>query len=511
MPDVHKTVSFWQDTVDMPMFTPLSAPIAVDACVIGGGIAGLTTAFLLLQAGRSVALVEANVLGGGETGNTTAHFFPPDERYFRIEEKFGRDGARIVADAYSKATSLVESIVESEGMDCNFFRLDGYLVTHGRGDPVDIDREYEAARRAGVEVEILARVPELPYDTGRCLRFANNAQFHPLKYLCGLAMAIDRMGGKIYCGTRATAIEHSGDRKLVRTADGFEVQAEDVIVATHTPFNDRTVMHTKQSGYMSYVIGARVKRDEVPAILMWDTGDPYHYVRLAATDNTDGSDLLIIGGEDHKTGQDPQPRHRFDALENWMRERFPMAQEVSYRWSGMVMEPADGLAFFGRNPLDERGIYIITGDSGNGMTHCTAGAILVRDLVCGISNPWADLFAPNRKAVHGLGDYLREQGNVVRQYADWVKDGEVEHPSLIPAGEGALVRQGMKLLAVHRSADGRLSTLSAACTHLGCAVHWNGVEKSWDCPCHASRFSPDGEVLHGPATKPLAREQLDPD
>jgi glycine/D-amino acid oxidase-like deaminating enzyme/nitrite reductase/ring-hydroxylating ferredoxin subunit len=485
--------------------------MAVDACVIGGGIAGLTTAFLLLQAGRSVALLEAHALGGGETGNTTAHFFPPDERYFHIEEKFGRDAARTVADAFSKSTALVESIVESEGIDCNFFRLDGYLVTHQDGDPADIEREYEAARRAGVEVELLPRVPDLQYDTGRCLRFANNAQVHPLKYLCGLAMAIERMGGHIFCATRATAIDHTGERKLVRTADGFEVQADDVIVATHTPFNDRTVMHTKQSGYMSYVIGARVMRDDVPAILMWDTGDPYHYVRLASTDNTDGSDVLIIGGEDHKTGQDTHPQHRFDALERWMRERFPAAQEVHYRWSGMVMEPADGLAYFGRNPLDERGVYVITGDSGNGMTHCTAGAILVRDLICGFSNTWADLYAPNRKAFHGMGEFLKEQGNVVKQYTDWVRQGEVGDASKIPAGEGALVRQGMKLLAVHRGTDGQLTTVSAACTHLGCAVHWNSVEKSWDCPCHASRFSPSGEVLHGPATRPLAPETLEPD
>jgi Rieske Fe-S protein len=276
-----------------------------------------------------------------------------------------------------------------------------------------------------------------------------------------------------------------------------------VIVACNTPFNNRVVMHTKQAAYRTYVIGVEVPRGSVPRILLWDTGDPYYYVRLETAPAPAAGDLLIVGGADHKVGQDSHPEHRYDDIERWVRERFPMAGPVRYRWSGEVMEPADGPAYLGRNPLDDDNVYIITGDSGNGMTHTTIGAMLITDLIMGRENKWASLYDPARKVIHGLSDFVSEQANTLAQYGDWVGKAEVESVTQIAPGSGAILNQGVHKLAVYRDATGALHALSATCTHLGCVVHFNSAERSWDCPCHGSRFAIDGSVLHGPAATPL--------
>jgi glycine/D-amino acid oxidase-like deaminating enzyme/nitrite reductase/ring-hydroxylating ferredoxin subunit len=499
------STSLWMATTTVPRFAPLPRNTEAEVCVIGAGIAGLTTAYLLQREGRHVTVIDAAGIGAGETGRTTAHFFPPDERYAEIERRFGFDAASIVADSYRRSTDRVETLVAEAGIDCDFERLDGYLISAGVTGNDVIAREFAATRRLGLDVQRLARVPGLSFDTGPCLCFADQAQFHPLKYLTGLAQAIVRAGGTIHGATAALGLRADEDRQIVITERGT-IDAGAVVVATNTPFNDRVVMHTKQAGYRSYVIGVRVPRHSVPSILLWDTGEPYFYARLAACDDAD--DVLVVGGRDHKVGQDVRPQHRYEEIEAWVRLRFPMAGALLYRWSGEVMEPADGLAYLGRNPLDADNVYVITGDSGNGMTHCTAGAMLVTDLIVGRDNLWARLYSPSRKAVHAIPAYVSEQANALAQYADWLKGGEVESVGEIAPGEGALMRDDGKLLAVYREAGGALQVLSAACPHLGCAVHWNSAEKSWDCPCHASRFDHHGALLHGPATSPLAEATL---
>jgi glycine/D-amino acid oxidase-like deaminating enzyme/nitrite reductase/ring-hydroxylating ferredoxin subunit len=494
-------------TANVPGFSSLQQNIDAEVCIVGAGIAGLTTAYLVVKEGKSVVLIDAMQIGAGETGRTTAHFFPPDNRYFKIERAFGLSKAKQVADSYRSATDLVESIIQSENLDCEFERLDGYLFSLTEKQHLDLIRELAAARRAGVEVEMLPRVPDLSFDTGPCLHFANQAQFHPLKYLAGLANAYIAKGGKIYTHTRALSIEDNNQKQTVVTSGG-RIRADAVVVATNTPFNDRVVMHTKQSGYRTYVIGMRVPKGSVPRVLLWDTGDPYYYMRLESPAAEEAHDVLVVGGADHKVGQDEFPEHRYDEIERWVGERFPMAQSVEYKWSGEVMEPADGVAYLGRNPMDNKNVYVITGDSGNGMTHCTAGAILITDLIMGRDNPWAEIYDPARTAIHGISGFLKEQANTLSQYRDWLTPGEIESVREISAGQGAIMRDGMKKLAVYRDEEGELHALSAACTHLGCVVSWNSAEKSWDCPCHASRFSTSGEVLHGPAPRPLEHVEL---
>ena len=499
------STSVWHASATLPDFPPLKGDGYADVCVIGAGIAGLTSAYLLLRDGKSVTVIDAAGVGAGETGRTTAHFFPPDERYAEIERGFGADQAALVADSYHRATDCVEAIIRREQITCEFERLDGFLFNpQGQWDNT-LEREYAVTTRLGLNVRRVERVPGLGFDTGPCLCFANQAQFHPLKYLDGLVRAILRMGGRIHGHTRALEIKGDGELRSVITETG-RIEAAAVVVATNTPFNNRVVMHTKQAGYRTYVVALEVPRDALPRMLMWDTGDPYYYVRLASAD---GHDLLVVGGQDHKVGQDDHPQHRYAQIEGWVRERFPMAGQVAYRWSGEVMEPSDGLAFLGRNPLDHDNVYIITGDSGNGMTHCTAGAILIDDLIMKRPNNWTELYAPARKAFHGVGEFITEQANTLAQYADWLRGGDVESVEEIGAGEGAVLRHGGKLLAVYRSDDGGLQAVSAACTHLGCAVHWNAGEKSWDCPCHGSRFAADGTVLHGPARRPLSAAAIE--
>jgi glycine/D-amino acid oxidase-like deaminating enzyme/nitrite reductase/ring-hydroxylating ferredoxin subunit len=501
--------SIWMATADVPEFPALAGDLETGVCVIGAGIAGLTTAYLLSCEGQQVTLIDALGIGAGETGRTTAHFFPPDEWYVDIENGFGKDKARLVAGSFAKATDLVEAIVLRENIDCGFERLDGYLYALPGNHLKALDKEFAAASRAGADVEFLERVPGLSFDTGSCVRYKHQAQFHPLKYIAGLADAFVRNGGRIYCGTRAVDIDGDEDMQTVRTRGG-NIDARAVVVATNTPFNDRVVMHTKQAGYRTYVIGVRVPKASVPRILLWDTGDPYYYVRLQSPDIAAGHDILIAGGADHKVGQDTHPEHRYDEIERWVREHFPMAQEVEYRWSGEVMEPSDGPAYLGRNPMDDKNVYIITGDSGNGMTHSTIGAMLVTDLIMGRDNPWASFYAPSRKVRHGFSDFLGEQANTLSRYGEWAKGGEVDSVNEIKAGDGAIVKDGTRRLAVYRDEHGELHALSAKCTHLGCVVHWNSAERSWDCPCHGSRFDTAGEVIHGPAVAALQATTLTP-
>lgn len=503
------TLSIWAKTAPVAAMPTLSGELQADTCIIGGGIAGLTTAYLLSLEGQRVILLEAREPGSGETGRTTAHLAPPDEWYHCIEQTFGSVNARLVASGQMAAIEQVASIVGSEGLDCEFERLDGYLYS-ATGDPGEIRRESEAATRAGLEVELLPQVPGLPYETGTCLRYAQLAQFHPLKYLDGLIDCIRRRDGRIFGDTRATGIDRSGDKLHVQT-DGGRVVASSVVVATNTPFNNRVVLHTKQNGYRTYVIGVEVPIGALPRMLLWDTGDPYYYIRLEPSGASPGHEMLIVGGCDHKVGQDHDPRHRHAQLEAWVREHFPFAGAVTLRWSGEVMEPVDGLPFLGRNPMDDSNVYVISGDSGNGMTHCTLGAMIVRDLIMGRENPWAELYDPARKPFHGMKEFVQEQANTLAQYGDWLTGGEVESAVEIAPGQGAILNRGARKLAVYRDEDGGLHAMSAACTHLGCAVSWNPAEGSWDCPCHGSRFSAEGAVLHGPANTALAAEILDDD
>jgi glycine/D-amino acid oxidase-like deaminating enzyme/nitrite reductase/ring-hydroxylating ferredoxin subunit len=499
--EVLQPRSYWSASVEMPVYQPLAANIDAEVCVIGAGLGGLTTAYLLARQGVSVAVVEALEVGAGETGRTTAHIAVPDDRYWHIEQAYGADAAKLVAQSFAAAIDCIETTARTEQIDCAFERVDGYLYSCAEDPGAQLKRELDAARRAGVVVTMEQAIPISTLGSGPSLRFAGQAQFHPLRYLSGLARAIERRGGRIFAGTRALDIEENDDGVSVRTATG-RIVADSAVVATNTPFNDRVAIHVKQNAYQTYVVAALVPQGSLPRALVWDDGDPYHYIRLAPSID-DQHDLLIVGGEDHKTGQEPDPERCYAAVEAWMRERFPQAGRLAYRWSGEVMEPLDGIAYLGRNP-GSKNVYVITGDSGNGMTHATIGGMLVADQIMGRQNTWLSVYDPARKPLKEALQFVREQSNIAAQYSDWVSGGDEPNAASLGPGEGALIRSGLKKFAVYRDEDGALHCHSAKCPHLGCVVQWNGVEKTWDCPCHGSRFNAYGSVLHGPAVSALA-------
>ncbi len=490
------SASYWPEQAPPLTASSLGADTAADVCVVGGGIAGLTTAYLLLQAGQTVCVLEDGEIGSGETGRTSAHLSNAlDDHYVEIERLFGQDGARLAADSHTIAIDTIEWIAEHEDIDCDLRRVDGYLFVPPGDDISFLDAERDACHRAGLtRVEKVARGPWPSFDTGPCLRFPDQAQFHPLKYLNGLAQAILGKGGRIFTRTHAAAI-HGGSRPRVATASGHTVTCASVVVATNVPVNDRVVMHTKLEPYRTYVIALSVERGTVPAALGWDTPDPYHYLRVVAGEDTD---VLLVGGEDHKVGHEHKEEDHFRALEVWARERFPAAGAIAWRWSGQIIEPVDCLAYIGRNPL-ERNVYLITGDSGNGLTHGTIGGLLVTDLVLGRENEWEQLYRPNRKTLRTAGEYAKHNAGVAAQYASWVTPGEVASPDEVPTGCGAIMRRGMSKVAVYHDVDGCFYERSAVCPHLGANLTWNDAEKSWDCPAHGSRFDRFGAVMNGPA------------
>ena len=383
-------------------------------------------------------------------------------------------------------------------MTATLARLDGYLFVPPGDSQKILDDELEAARRAGLDLKKVERAP-LDYDTGPALLFPNQGQFHPLKYLAALADLIEQKGGRIYCGTHVSEVV-GGEQARVTSVNGSVVTCEAIVVATNTPVNDLVAIHTKQAAYQTYVIGARIPRGSITRALYWDTPDPYHYVRIQELD--ENSELLIVGGEDHKTGQEDDADTRFSNLEHWTRERFPV-DDIVYRWSGEVMEPVDGLAFIGRNPLDKDNVYIATGDSGNGMTHGTIAGILISDLISGRENDWEALYEPSRKTLRALPEFAKENLNVAAQFADLITPGEVESVSEIQPGTGAVIRRGLMKIAAYRDDTGKVHERSAICRHLGCVVDWNSLEKTWDCPCHGSRYDALGKVIQGPANSDL--------
>ncbi|MCA1614352.1 MAG: FAD-dependent oxidoreductase [Acidobacteria bacterium] len=503
--DNGASVSVWMRTADTPREKKLDHDVDADVVIVGAGIAGLSTAYLLARDGRRVVVLDDGPVAGGETCRTTAHVVNAlDDRYHELERLFGREGARLAAESHTAAIDKVEEIVGAEDIDCDWSRLDGYLYAPAGEPQQELDDELAAARRAGLaEVELVEHAPVESFDTGRALRFPRQGQFHILKYLDGLARAFERLGGQIFTGTHAAEIKSvDAQNARVVTADGHTVTARAAVVATNTPVNDLVAIHTKQAPYRTYVIGARVPTGSVPKILLWDTPDPYHYVRIQELDD---ADVLIVGGEDHKTGQENDMDERYRRLEEWARERFPSIESVEFRWSGQVMEPVDGLAFIGRNPMDAENVFIATGDSGNGMTHGTIAGMLLSDLIAGRENPWAALYDPSRKTLGAIGEFAKENLNVAAQYTDLATPGDVASVEEIKPGEGAIIRRGLSKVAAYRDDAGALHERSAVCTHLGCVVQWNSGEKTWDCPCHGSRFDcKDGHVVNGPAIKALA-------
>ena len=496
-------IPFWIDSTSFPRFAKLSADERVDVVVIGAGITGLTAASLLIAAGKSVAVLERGRCAEIDTGHTTAHLtMVTDTRLSELVNTFGRDHAQAAWDAGLAAIWQIETNIREGDLDCDFEWVPGYL--HAPRDPskqedaVDFQEEATLASELGFDAEFVSDVPLLG---GAGVRFDNQARFHPRKYLAGLARTIVAAGGRIY---EHTEVSEFCDEPRGVKANGHTVTADDIVIATHNPLMgltniaSATLFQTKLALYTSYVIAGRVKKGLVPDALFSDTGDPYDYLRIEPHRDYD---LVIFGGEDHKTGQADDTNKCFDALQRRLASLLPDI-EVTHHWSGQVIETPDGLPYLGRNKDHQ---YVATGFAGNGMTFGTLGAMIAVDGILGRGNPWTDLFDIGRKKIRGgAWDYVTENKDypyyLIR---DRFAGSEGQSLRQVRRGDGKVLDLNGQRVAAYRDQDGTTSLRSAVCTHMGCEVRWNTAERTWDCPCHGSRFKPTGEVLAGPAESPL--------
>ncbi|MFC4637320.1 FAD-dependent oxidoreductase [Deinococcus hohokamensis] len=476
--------------LELPPLPALSADTEADVVVVGAGIAGLTAAYLLAQEGQRVVVLERDEVGSGETLRTSAQLTASlDFRYFELAGIHGEDRARLIAESHTAATDEIERIVGAEGIECDFQRVPGYLFAPPEQQD-DLRRELGAMQAAGLDA-VLVEPPAGTRDLGPCIRLDRQAAFHPGKYLRGLVGAAGRLGVRLFSHSPVESYDEHG----AVTQAGARVRAAHVVLATNVPVADRVKFSFRLEPFRTYMV-ALEQTGTLDLAHFWDTLNPYHYVR------PDG-DLLLVGGEDHGVGRADDAEERYACLETWAREHF----EVGVRreaWSGQVENTPDGLAYLGRTG----GVYVVTGDVGNGLTHGTIGAMLIRDQIAGRENPWAELYDPARLPRGNRLEWLREGVTAASHLGEWLTPGEDGDPADLKPGEGAVLRRGLKKLAVYRDAAGELHVHSAMCTHVGCVVHWNSGEHSWDCPCHGSRFAPGGEVLHGPAREPLAKEEL---
>jgi glycine/D-amino acid oxidase-like deaminating enzyme/nitrite reductase/ring-hydroxylating ferredoxin subunit len=491
----------------MASFSPAQFPrleenLEVDVAVVGAGIAGLTTAYFLARSGARVAVLDKEGVGGGETGRTSAHLSSVlDYRYAEIARIHGKAKARVVAESHSWAIDTIEILAQRENIACQFARVPGYLMLGDGENPKVLEDELEAAAAAGLTVEFTATPPLLREPPDRVLRFAGQAQFHPMRYLDGLAKAVVASGGRIHGGTAVESLE-SGEPCRLQLSGGYSVRAGSVVRACSTPFTNVVALHTKQAAYRTFVAAYELATQLAEPALIWDTADPFRYVRLYTTP---GRTMLLVGGEDYKTGHDDDQRLPVARLTDWALRHFDIPAEAVASWSGQVLEPVDRLAFIGRNPADASNVYVVSGTSGNGLTYGTIAGRLLTDLIEKRENSWTSLYEPGRVTLASAGTFISENADVAAQYADWLTPGEKEDAAAVAAGSGAVVRRGASKIAVYRDPAGKVTELSAVCPHLGCVVAWNPYEKSWDCPCHGSRFSPDGRVLNGPAASGLAK------
>lgn len=495
-----KHMSLWVSRSHLQVFPSLKNNLQVDVCIIGAGIAGLTTAFLLHQQGKTVAVLDDGPICGGETSFTTAHLTNVlDDRYSNLENFFGTEGARLAAESHGAAIDFIEKTSKKYQIPCGFERLNAYLfVPPGESQDI-LEEELATIKRMGnLEASFVSKAPMKSFDTGRCLKISNQAEFFPLVYLEAICNHILENKGQIYSNSHAKNIHCSETGCEVQTTEGWKILAKDIVVATNSPIVSRFFPHLKQASYRTYVIAGKIPVGNLETALYYDTPDPYHYIRVVKFDER--HDYFMVGGEDHRTGQNANPKELFNKIEKWARQRFPELEAIEYQWSGQIIEPVDSLAFIGKY---KDHIYMATGDSGNGLTHGTIAGILISDLIMGKSNPWQKLYDPHRITLKAFNEFCDENFNTIAQYTDWITPGTIENFDQLKPDSGGILRDGLTKVAAYRDKEGKLHKFSAICPHLFGLVRWNDCEKSFDCPCHGSRFSKEGKVINGPANQNL--------
>jgi glycine/D-amino acid oxidase-like deaminating enzyme/nitrite reductase/ring-hydroxylating ferredoxin subunit len=500
-PVAQKRSSLWIDTTEDAGFPPLDRPLSVDVAVLGGGIVGIGTALLLKRAGLTVAVVEAERVGTGVTGHTTAKLSSLHGlTYDGLCSSFGDDGARAYGAANQAGIEQIAQWVEEEGIDCDFRRKPNYTYASSRDMLGDIEKEVAAAQRVGLPASYTEET-DLPYPVAGAIRFDDQAEFHPRRFLLALAALIPGEGSHVFEHTRATGVDDGKPCRVETT--GAPLTAGAVVVATHFPMLDRGAYFARIHPERSYALGIRV-RGETPQGMYISAEEPTRSIRSHPL--PDG-EILIVGGEGHKTGQGGDTAERYRALERFAREHWDV-ESVEYQWASQDNESIDHVPYVGKLAPISRRIYTATGFKKWGLAQGVAAGMVLEDLILGRSNPWAKLYDPARmKPLASAKDFVTENANVAKRFVGdrLTKRGGRDAEDLSP-GEGDIVQLNGEKVAAFRDEEGVLHAVSTVCTHMGCQLNWNSGDRSWDCPCHGSRFAPDGEILHGPAVRPLARK-----
>lgn len=496
--NVPEHQSYWRQTEGAPRQPRLEGDLRAEVAVVGAGITGLTAARLLAAAGRRVVVLEQEAIGAGTSGSTSAHVTQvPDRRFHRLVSDFGRDSARRVVESTGAALGQIARFVQEDGIDCDFARIPAFLYTERGGDLQEIDREAEAASEAGMEARRLGpdEVP-LPFRVVGAVRFEGQARFHAMKYLAGLARSATAAGARIFEGTRVREVR-DGEPCRVETDRGV-VSADRVLFATHTPAG-LSLLHGELEPMRSYVMAVRLRDRRPPDGLFFDTAEPYRYTRLQPDPR---GAVLIVGGADHHTGEG-EPGESYRELEEYVRSRWDVESVVA-RWSAQLYEPPDGLPLIG-GALSSSRVFLATGYSGTGLVFGTLGGMMMADAALGRPNPWEDLYRTSRLKPLVSGPELAKLN--VHVATTFVRDRleipKVRDLSEVPAGEGRVVEWQGERVAVYREPSGATHAVSPVCTHALCIVHWNAAEKTWDCPCHGGRYTPEGRVIEGPPVEDL--------
>ena len=498
---VGKAESFWIATTPETEFPSLVEDTSVDVAILGGGIVGITSALFLKEAGLSVAVIEANRIIKGVTGYTTAHITSAHNLiYNHLTQHFSKDEAQQYANANQEAIEKIAQLVKEHDIDCDFRRTSEYIYAESEEDVEELRREFEAAKSLGLPVSYMDAAP-LPFKTYGSIHYKNQAQFHPRKYLLALAKLIPGNGSFVFENTRALDVE-SGEPHKIKTDKGY-LTAKRVIIATNFPFLNQGMFFARMEVYRSYVLGIRIA-DEIPQEMFDSSKDPSHYIRTQPT--SDGI-LVIVGGEDHPTGHAADTIEYYKRLEQFARDHFQV-KSIDYHWSTQDNYSFDRVPFIGRFTPGSKHIYVDTAFKGWGMTHSMVAATILSDLVLGMSNPYQELYNPGRFKLLTTGGKLITQ-NI--QIAETLLRGRLSKPekySGLNIGEAKVVDIKGEEVAVYKDYEGNIHAVSPTCTHMGCVLSWNSAEKSWDCPCHGSRFNFDGKFIHGPAVKDLERKEI---